>query len=118
MNTQSRYEQTEGDRKAGKPPNGPAKAGLALAPVPSRTSRSLPQTLWIRTATPPSPPRLTTLPTPPTLPRAIKKLGVGAADAQSLIKQQLQVFNIISLVLGGIGGIALLVAAIGVIIPW
>jgi ABC-type antimicrobial peptide transport system permease subunit len=46
---------------------------------------------------------------------AIKKLGVGAADAQSLIKQQLQIFNIISLVLGGIGGIALLVAAIGVI---
>ncbi|MDB5178639.1 MAG: transporter permease [Patescibacteria group bacterium] len=46
---------------------------------------------------------------------AIKKLGVGAADAQSLIKQQLQIFNIISLVLGGIGGIALLVAAIGVV---
>jgi putative ABC transport system permease protein len=46
---------------------------------------------------------------------AIKRLGVGAADAQSLIKQQLQIFNIISLVLGGIGGIALLVAAIGVI---
>ncbi len=45
----------------------------------------------------------------------IKKLGVGAADAQSLIKAQLQIFNIISYVLGGIGGIALAVAAIGVI---
>jgi ABC-type antimicrobial peptide transport system permease subunit len=45
----------------------------------------------------------------------IKKLGVGAADAESQIKQQLQIFNIISLVLGGIGGIALLVAAIGVV---
>jgi ABC-type antimicrobial peptide transport system permease subunit len=46
---------------------------------------------------------------------AIKKLGVGAADAQSQIKQQLQIFNILSLVLGGIGGIALVVAAIGVV---
>jgi putative ABC transport system permease protein len=46
---------------------------------------------------------------------AIKKLGLGAADAQSQIKQQLQIFNILSLVLGGIGGIALVVAAIGVV---
>ena len=46
---------------------------------------------------------------------AIRKFGVGAADAESLIKTQLQVFNIIGLVLGGIGGIALMVAAIGVI---
>lgn len=46
---------------------------------------------------------------------AIKKLGVGAADAESMIKQQLQIFNIVGLILGGIGGIALLVAAIGVI---
>jgi putative ABC transport system permease protein len=46
---------------------------------------------------------------------AIKKLGVGAADASSFIKAQLQIFNIVSLVLGGIGGIALFVAAIGVV---
>jgi putative ABC transport system permease protein len=46
---------------------------------------------------------------------AIKKLGVGAADAESLITAQLQIFNIVSLILGGIGGIALLVAAIGVV---
>ncbi len=45
----------------------------------------------------------------------IKKLGVGAADAQSYIQSQIQIFNIVGLVLGGIGGIALLVAAIGVI---
>jgi ABC-type antimicrobial peptide transport system permease subunit len=45
----------------------------------------------------------------------IKKLGVGAADASSFIKAQLQIFNIVSLVLGGIGGIALFVAAIGVV---
>jgi putative ABC transport system permease protein len=45
----------------------------------------------------------------------IKKLGVGAADAESFIKAQLQIFNIVSLVLGGIGGIALFVAAIGVV---
>ncbi len=45
----------------------------------------------------------------------IRKLGVGAADAEASIKQQLQIFNILGLVLGGIGGIALVVAAIGVI---
>lgn len=45
----------------------------------------------------------------------IKKLGVGADDAQTSIKQQLSVFNIIGLVLGGIGGIALFVAAVGVV---
>jgi putative ABC transport system permease protein len=45
----------------------------------------------------------------------IKKLGVGASDAQTSIKQQLTVFNIIGLVLGGIGGIALFVAAVGVV---
>jgi putative ABC transport system permease protein len=46
---------------------------------------------------------------------AIKKLGVGAADAEASIKQQLTIFNILGLVLGGIGGIALVVAAIGVV---
>ncbi|HSW98891.1 MAG TPA: ABC transporter permease [Candidatus Saccharimonadales bacterium] len=40
---------------------------------------------------------------------------VGAADAQSQIKQQLAIFNILGLVLGGIGGIALVVAAVGVV---
>jgi putative ABC transport system permease protein len=45
----------------------------------------------------------------------IKKLGVGASDAQTTIKQQLAAFNIIGLVLGGIGGIALFVAAVGVV---
>lgn len=40
---------------------------------------------------------------------------VGAADAQTQIKQQLAVFNILGLVLGGIGGIALVVAAVGVV---
>lgn len=40
---------------------------------------------------------------------------VGAADAQSEIKQQLAVFNILGAVLGGIGGIALAVAAVGVV---
>ncbi len=45
----------------------------------------------------------------------IRTLGVGAATAQSYVKQQLNVFNIVGLVLGGIGGIALLVAAIGVV---
>lgn len=45
----------------------------------------------------------------------IRKLKVGAVTAQSFIEQQTQIFNIISLVLGGIGGIALVVAAIGVV---
>lgn len=46
---------------------------------------------------------------------SIKRMGVGAADAQSMINAQLAVFNIVGLVLGGIGGIALMVAAIGVV---
>ncbi len=45
----------------------------------------------------------------------IRKLGVGAQDAEASIKQQLTIFNILGLVLGGIGGIALAVAAIGVV---
>lgn len=45
----------------------------------------------------------------------IKKLGVGAADAETMIKTQLSIFNVVGLVLGGIGGIALIVAAIGVV---
>jgi putative ABC transport system permease protein len=40
---------------------------------------------------------------------------VGAADAQTEIKKQLGVFNILGIVLGGIGGIALVVAAVGVV---
>ena len=40
---------------------------------------------------------------------------VGAADAQTEIKSQLAIFNILGLVLGGIGGIALVVAAVGVV---
>jgi putative ABC transport system permease protein len=47
--------------------------------------------------------------------RDIKKLGVGAADAESMIKAQTMIFDVIGLILGGIGGIALVVAAIGVI---
>jgi ABC-type antimicrobial peptide transport system permease subunit len=40
---------------------------------------------------------------------------IGAADAETQIKEQLAIFNIVGLVLGGIGGIALLVAAVGVV---
>ncbi|HJP96468.1 MAG TPA: ABC transporter permease [Candidatus Saccharimonadales bacterium] len=40
---------------------------------------------------------------------------VGSADAQTQIKQQLSIFNILGMVLGGIGGIALVVAAVGVV---
>ncbi len=40
---------------------------------------------------------------------------IGAADAQTEIKSQLAIFNILGLVLGGIGGIALVVAAVGVV---
>jgi putative ABC transport system permease protein len=43
------------------------------------------------------------------------KYKVGAADAQTEIHQQLAVFNILGAVLGGIGGIALMVAAVGVV---
>ena len=45
----------------------------------------------------------------------IRTLGVGAVSAQSFVDQQLHVFDIVSLVFAGIGGIALLVAAIGVV---
>ncbi|HEU4966081.1 MAG TPA: FtsX-like permease family protein [Candidatus Saccharimonadales bacterium] len=41
--------------------------------------------------------------------------NVGAADAQTEIKQQLALFNILGYVLGSIGGIALIVAAVGVV---
>jgi putative ABC transport system permease protein len=44
-----------------------------------------------------------------------QKYKVGAADAQTEIKQQLAVFNILGAVLGGIGGIALFVASVGVV---
>ncbi len=47
--------------------------------------------------------------------RQIRTLGVGAATAKSFVAQQLAAFNIIGAVLGGIGAIALFVAAIGVI---
>jgi putative ABC transport system permease protein len=43
------------------------------------------------------------------------KYKIGAADAQTEIKKQLAIFNILGLVLGGIGGIALVVAAVGVV---
>jgi ABC-type antimicrobial peptide transport system permease subunit len=46
---------------------------------------------------------------------AIRHYGVGAADAQSFIKSQLAIFNIVGAVVGGIGGIALIVAAVGVV---
>ena len=45
----------------------------------------------------------------------VKKLGYGAAAGQEEINAQSQAFTILGAVLGGIGGIALLVAAIGVI---
>jgi putative ABC transport system permease protein len=47
--------------------------------------------------------------------RRIRALGVGAATARSFVDQQLRIFQIIGYVLGGIGGIALAVAAIGVV---
>jgi putative ABC transport system permease protein len=46
---------------------------------------------------------------------AIRHYGVGAADAQSFIKSQLAIFNIVGAIVGGIGGIALVVAAVGVV---
>ena len=46
---------------------------------------------------------------------AIRSYGVGAVSADSFIKQQEGIFNILALILGGIGAIALAVAAIGVI---
>ncbi|HLZ14478.1 MAG TPA: FtsX-like permease family protein [Candidatus Saccharimonadales bacterium] len=51
----------------------------------------------------------------PTVASQIKKFGVGAVDAQTFIKSQLAIFNIVGAVLGGIGGISLAVAAVGVV---
>lgn len=45
----------------------------------------------------------------------IRALGLGAATARSFVDAQLKIFQILGYVLGGIGGIALIVAAIGVI---
>lgn len=47
--------------------------------------------------------------------KQIQQLGVGAATAKSYIEQQLQIFNVVSFILAGIGSIALAVAAIGII---
>jgi len=44
-----------------------------------------------------------------------KQLKVGATTAKSYIQDQLNIFNIISFVLAGIGSISLVVAAIGII---
>ncbi|MEI6477513.1 MAG: ABC transporter permease [bacterium] len=46
---------------------------------------------------------------------AVKKMGLGAATAQEMIDQIMQIFKMISIVFGAIGGISLFVAAIGVI---
>ncbi|HSX33796.1 MAG TPA: ABC transporter permease [Candidatus Saccharimonadales bacterium] len=46
---------------------------------------------------------------------SIKHFGVGAVDAQTYIRSQLAIFNIVGIVLGGIGGISLAVAAVGVV---
>ena len=43
------------------------------------------------------------------------KFSVGASTAQDFITKQLAIFNIITYVLGGIGGISLAVAAVGVV---
>jgi len=45
----------------------------------------------------------------------VKKLNLGAATAQDVINQILQIFKLVSIVFGAIGGISLLVAAIGVV---
>lgn len=45
----------------------------------------------------------------------IKEHGVGAASVESYIKSELEVFDIVGLILGSMGGIALIVAAIGVV---
>ena len=47
--------------------------------------------------------------------KEIRSLGLGAATARSYIAKQLQMFDILSLLLAGIGVIALSVAALGVI---
>ncbi len=46
---------------------------------------------------------------------SVKTLGLGAATAKEIIDQIQQIFKLISIVFGAIGGIALLVAAIGVV---
>lgn len=45
----------------------------------------------------------------------IQGMGFGAVTAEAYIQNQMEVFDIISLILGSMGGIALFVAAIGVI---
>ena len=45
----------------------------------------------------------------------IQTLGIGAVGVKDYINNQLQVFDVISLILGAMGGVALIVAAIGII---
>ena len=51
----------------------------------------------------------------PAVARDISQLGLGAATAQAAINQQIRAFNVLGYVLGGVGLIALLIAALGVI---
>lgn len=50
-----------------------------------------------------------------TIASKIQSTGFGAVTAQAYVQNQMEVFDIISLILGSMGGIALFVAAIGVI---
>ncbi len=50
-----------------------------------------------------------------TVAQQIRQLGVGATTANSYVNDQLQIFSVISFVLAGIGSIALVVAAIGIV---
>lgn len=47
--------------------------------------------------------------------KQIRELGIGAVSAKSYIRDQLRIFNVLSLIFASIGSIALFVAAIGII---
>ena len=111
MNTQRMWQMTEADRKASE-----AECRNAFAPChPTQHFTLVTQDFLTQNGYNSFTVKVDDVQNAAATTAAIKKLGVGAADAESQIKQQLQIFNIISLVLGGIGGIALLVAAIGVV---
>ncbi len=50
-----------------------------------------------------------------TLADSIRGFGVGAASVESYLQAELEVFDVVGLILGSMGGIALVVAAIGVV---
>ena len=82
------------------------KNGIDTVTMVSEMDRNGYNTIWVNVPNKNDIPRIET---------EIRTLGVGAISGSQAVTEQEKIFNIIGAVLGGIGAIALFVAAIGVI---